>query len=313
MASLKHITLTGIDDRTDIRELVRLQELYPLVEFGVLLSWSLQGSERRYPSIQTVRAFNEAGLNLSAHICGSAARQFAQGDTAVLDHILGQIGTVRFKRMQLNLAGFPAERFVPLPTEYGSAKEIILQRTGVDELNLYRERLGDHPSVLLDASGGRGRETPIIPLKGPFKVGYAGGLGPDNVEAKLTFLLGRPEVGDFWIDMESGVRSLDWFDVTKAEEVLKKCHAVLLKNRYRPCYDTHNTFHEGGRKIHIMDGDTGQCLCGYKPWLYNEVNLDYPGSPYKNAPEYARQPDPDGNICKRCKEILEDKTMGRMS
>lgn len=237
MTSLKHITLTGIDDRTDIRELVRLQELYPLVEFGVLLSWSLQGNERRYPSIQTVRAFNEAGLNLSAHICGSAARQFAQGDTTILDHILGQIGTVRFKRMQLNLAGFPAERFVPLPTEYGSAKEIILQRMGVDELNHYRERLSDHPSVLLDASGGRGRETPIVPLRGPFKVGYAGGLGPDNVEEKLSFLLGRPEVGDFWIDMESGVRSFDWFDVTKAEEVLKKCNAALLKNKYRRCHE----------------------------------------------------------------------------
>ena len=50
MPDFKHITLTGIDDRTDIKELVRLQKRYPLVEFGVLLSWSQQGSERRYPS-----------------------------------------------------------------------------------------------------------------------------------------------------------------------------------------------------------------------------------------------------------------------
>lgn len=63
MPDLKHITLTGIDDKTDIKELVRLQKQYPLVEFGVLLSWSRQGSERRYPSFQTIKAFNEVNLD----------------------------------------------------------------------------------------------------------------------------------------------------------------------------------------------------------------------------------------------------------
>ena len=307
MADLKHITLTGIDDKTDIKELVRLQKQYPLVEFGVLLSWSRQGSERRYPSFQTIKAFNEAGLRLSAHVCGSAARQFAQGETDLLDYLFDQIGTVRFHRMQLNLAGFPAEKFVPLPTEYGCIKEIILQRLDADEFDLLRERLGDHPSVLLDASGGRGRETPIVPLKGPFKVGYAGGFGPDNVDGKLTFLLDRPEIGEFWIDMESGVRSFDWFDTAKAEAVLKKCYAVLLRNNIYPVFDTHNTFCEGGRKMHLMNWETGRCLCGYKPGFFNEVNLDHPESPYKSTLEYVSQPDPDRNLCLRCKEIFVNR------
>lgn len=307
MPDFKHITLTGIDDKTDIKELVRLQKQYPLVEFGVLLSWSQQGSERRYPSFQTIKTFNEAGLNLSAHVCGSAARQFAQGETALLDHLFDQIGTVRFRRMQLNVAGFPAEKFAPLPTEYGSVKEIILQRINADEFDLFRERLGDHPSVLLDASGGRGRESAIVPLEGPFKVGYAGGFGPDNVEEKLSFLLGRPEVGKFWIDMEGRIRSFDWFDTAKAEAVLKKCYKVLLENNVYPVYDTHNTFYEGGRKIHLMNEETGRCLCGYEPAFFNEVNLGHPDSPYKSTLEYVAQPDPDGNLCLRCKEIFVNR------
>ncbi len=52
---LKHITFTGIDDRTDIAALQDIQRRYPYVEFGVLLSWSRQGSERRYPSFRTIR------------------------------------------------------------------------------------------------------------------------------------------------------------------------------------------------------------------------------------------------------------------
>ena len=232
MANLKHITLTGIDDRTDIKELVRLQKQYPLAEFGVLLSWSRQGSERRYPSYQTIAKFCRADLNLSAHVCGLTAFEFARGRTEVLRNILDEIGrdSVSFQRIQLNLAGFPAEQFTQLPTAWGSVTEIILQRLSIDEYEQYRHRIGDHPSILLDASGGCGKESPLITLEGPYKVGYAGGFGPDNVQEKLSALLKDPKVSDFWIDMESGVRSFDWFDTEKAEEVLRKSYSILKEN-----------------------------------------------------------------------------------
>lgn len=311
MADLKHITLTGIDDRTDIKELSRLQKQYPLAEFGVLLSWSRQGSEKRYPSFQTIGKFCRAGINLSAHVCGSAAREFAKGNDSILRHLFDQIGrdSVSFQRMQLNLAGFPAEGFAKLPTALGNAAEIILQRLSIDEYELYRERLGDHPSVLLDASGGCGRESPLVTCGGPCKVGYAGGFGPDNVEEKLSALLRDPRVGDFWIDMESKVRTYDWFDTVKAEEVLKKCYAVLLENNVYPVYDTHNTFYEGGRKIHLMNEETGRCLCGYEPCFFNEVYLDNPYLPYRTTLDYITQPDPDGNLCTTCKRIYVNKIL----
>jgi hypothetical protein len=68
-----------------------------------------------------------------------------------------------------------------------------------------------------------------------------------------------------------------------------------------PVYDTHGTFAEGGHKIHLMDDNTKRCLCGYRAWLHNEVDMTY----WKdNVLLYISQPDPDGNLCKRCKEIF---------
>lgn len=73
--------------------------------------------------------------------------------------------------------------------------------------------------------------------------------------------------------------------------------------RYYPVSDTHNTFAEGGRKIHIKDSVTGRCLCGYEPSWANEV---YFAQDWPTMVDYILQPDPDGNICKRCKNILID-------
>ena len=73
-----------------------------------------------------------------------------------------------------------------------------------------------------------------------------------------------------------------------------------------PIFDSHNLYSEGyGRKIHILNCNTGRCLCGYEPLCYDEVRLD--GRPFNNIVEYVAQSDPDKNICQRCKNILIDK------
>ena len=53
-----------------------------------------------------------------------------------------------------------------------------------------------------------------------------------------------------------------------------------------------------------MNEETDRCLCGYEPAFFDEVNLGHPKSPYKSTLEYVAQPDPDGNLCLRCKEIF---------
>ena len=88
-------------------------------------------------------------------------------------------------------------------------------------------KIDKHITALLDASGGEGINTPLEPLNLPHKIGYAGGFNADNVADKLTFLLTSERVGDFWIDMESGVRTDDWFDLNKVVKVLEICDDVI--------------------------------------------------------------------------------------
>lgn len=72
------------------------------------------------------------------------------------------------------------------------------------------------------------------------------------------------------------------------------------------CYNTHNTYYEGGNKIHIMNEETGRCICGYDPGLYQEIDLETEHAAFVDHSliKYVSQPDPDGNICERCKNIL---------
>ena len=57
--------------------------------------------------------------------------------------------------------------------------------------------------------------------------GYAGGLSAENVEKVIEDLL-IVNNSDFWIDMESSVRTNDRFDTKKCEEVLKICKKFVL-------------------------------------------------------------------------------------
>ena len=81
--------------------------------------------------------------------------------------------------------------------------------------------------MLLDASGGLGIDTPIVLYPSNGKIGYAGGINEGNVATKLEYLLRNVRTGDFWIDMESGVRTDDWFDLDKVRRVLAICTEVI--------------------------------------------------------------------------------------
>lgn len=50
---------------------------------------------------------------------------------------------------------------------------------------------------------------------------------PDNVGEKLHYLMSEPMAQNFWIDMESGVRTDDEFDIDKVLKVLCICKEVM--------------------------------------------------------------------------------------
>jgi hypothetical protein len=239
---LQHITFTGIDAKTDIKALTEIQREFPIAEFGVLTSYHWNENGNRYLDPALVKNLRGQGLNLALHICGSAAHDAALGKWEYIDETIfapsAPVGIELFKRVQLNLA----ERkdnpdYCWIPLIFG--QELIVQQRAELELPLFENTLKkwkakpfphrDTISALLDSSGGRGIDTPLKVWPSSGKIGYAGGFNPDNVEEKLSFLMNHVTQGMFWIDMESGVRTDDWFDIDKVYKVLQICKPIIEK------------------------------------------------------------------------------------
>lgn len=222
---LQHITFTGIDGKTDINALAAIQSEFPIAEFGVLTSYHWNENGNRYLNPQFIPNLNGSKLNLSLHLCGSMAHDAAEGLwNKVNHHVLNNLRL--FKRVQLNVAERTDNPSRMASTPFTHTELIIQQKSG--NTKLYEDSIWiGMVSVLLDDSGGRGIDTQIEvrPIIG--KVGYAGGISPDNVADKLSYLLQHDKVGDFWIDMESGVRTDDWFDIDKVYKVLQTCKPII--------------------------------------------------------------------------------------
>lgn len=225
------VTFTGVDTRTDLGRLQLLQDRYPLAEFGILISASRQGKENRYPEKEFLKelCYLSHG-NLALHVCGSLARNALQTDFKEIVEAIGGWPITSFDRIQLNglseINGFqPVRALAP-----GLVEEIIIQQNPSRPLLTGNEILVCNAKVsyLYDGSGGLGKETPFRPLvvkrhnEHETRVGYAGGINPDNVIEKWHEAMQATMHNDLWIDMESGIRTDDWFDLDKVEAVLKK-------------------------------------------------------------------------------------------
>jgi len=221
---LTRVTITGADDEVLHGDLVALWNMYPFVEWGILFSESRTGTPR-YPSKDWVEMLcalaRVSGMRLSAHFCGSLSRKLLAGAEEPLMAI-----PARFARAQVN--GFEKENlaFMSLLRDCPGV-EWILQAGTRETLASACFVAGSVPgvSVLWDASGGRGvpidQSQMVVDWvqRRSFPMGYAGGISPENVEDVLRML--APIQADYWIDMESGVRTNDRFTGWKALKVLE--------------------------------------------------------------------------------------------
>lgn len=240
---LRHITFTGIDAHTDLQELHDIQMRYPIAEFGVLTSYHWFENGNRYLDPYLIDTqLGGRSLKLALHVCGRAACDAALGWWNMIEKMTwGNLNL--FHRVQLNIANRTDSPAAITKCPKKSGLEIIIQQRDAQHLQVYeatfekfRHRTcSDYCpfSVLLDASGGQGIDTPITiapPFTAP-KIGYAGGINPDNVADKLTYLFENVHTGEFWIDMESGVRTNDWFDLGKVRQVLEICQPIIDKHK----------------------------------------------------------------------------------
>lgn len=227
---LKYVTLTGIDESVDPKDILRLSEKYPFVEWAILFSAQKSGMASRYPSISWVEKFlhevKDTAIHLSAHLCGQWVSQtLEQGFDWVRD-CFPFWGC--FKRNQLNLG----KRQVVLTPAFVNSVGVYAQTIlggHVDKFGLPNSVYGPGMALcpLFDTSGGKGLATKTWPKPIPQVLcGYAGGLGPDNISQQLVAIEAAVGDAEIWIDMESSLRTEEKFDIAKAELVL---NAVALE------------------------------------------------------------------------------------
>jgi hypothetical protein len=229
---LRYVTLTGADDKTDPLAMRELSEKYKFVEWAILFSQAKAGVSR-YPSLdwleKSLPYFYQ--MNMSAHLCGKWVDDANKGRITFLDD---DDMADAFGRLQLNMAKDKLLKVLNWETKLWDCaleKPIILggpyQKYKIKiPTDTFMQR---GVSPLFDCSGGRGilaAEWPAPALDEygkPLFCGYAGGLGPDNIEeelAKIEAVVGDAEI---WVDMESKIRNdKDEFDLEKCEQVLTR-------------------------------------------------------------------------------------------
>lgn len=243
---LEVITFTGADDATDPSELIRFSKEFPFVEWGILVG--SRDQVPRMPSRHWIETFlNERAkathrVRISLHVCGRPLREIAEGHSSLFERY-GDLSD--FERVQLNWHGDrQGDIGARIATAFLGMKwigesvwmpELIFQGDETNAgagLHCAAQAAGYQVSMLFDTSHGAGEVPGCWPIgHRSIKCGWAGGLGPDNIEHEHDRIRGswcsyEGARLPYWLDMESKVRREPLFDLGKCIEV-----AELMKSK----------------------------------------------------------------------------------
>lgn len=241
---LNLVSFTGADNNTNVDELAKFVEGYegsPIAVELALLYFPEKEGEARNPDAKQREAILNAipKKNLAAHLCGKQIfDQLLAEDEAVIAELQ------RYNRIQLNINArkrifTPKEVFTVYANLWKREIPMILQfnedsRDDVEHFAYHPAVFGSagRPMILFDASRGKGVAPAEFPRALPaLHCGYAGGLNPTNitdVNVKLrewydahnaVYFVGG-EGRPYWLDMESGVRTNNEFDLDLCRKVM---------------------------------------------------------------------------------------------
>ena len=258
--NIRTVTVTGADNSTLYSEMLRISQMYPFVEWGILFSLKRQG-ECRYPSINWIKGLIEfidanpsVKFNLSAHFCGEYTKEMISEASAnkIYSNVMSELKTFGdyFDRVQLNFNASKntiPELFYELfydvigekNNNRSSENAFILQSNEPNKIVCDRiiEMGLSNINFLYDSSGGRGvvNDNWLPPTKNHF-TGYAGGLTPENISEQLIKIESVAGDTEIWLDAESGLRSTrevdgyNYLDMHKVQVFLNKIAAKRNEN-----------------------------------------------------------------------------------
>ena len=228
---LEILTFTGVDGATSFPRLAELSELYPKIEFGVLVGSRTERYAEHgiFPSLYVIDDLREYAtahnISVAVHLCGEWARSVMQPTAKITSSNIFWL-CEGFKRVQVNLHGdeLSNERVGALPeaiinlAEAVSCERVILQhRTEWGDVPLHHDAV----EYLFDRSEGAGRaaffEWPDPSTDLP-RMGYAGGIGPDTIRQAMDFVDCYSDAR-LWLDMEGNIRCNGLLDLDAVEKV----------------------------------------------------------------------------------------------
>jgi len=207
------ISFVGVDLNTDLDELKKISDRWPgKTMWGILYheSPSSRKYPNRYPPLSVTRDLFDKKVQIAAHLCGQTVKGFT-------DQRGSRIPFLAYDLIQLNALQYDMGAVISSANVYKIP--IVLQHRS-STLPETASDLENKIIYLHDKSGGKGivssANSRPESLSPSWLIGYSGGITPENA-AQVN-----EEVPDgfYYLDMESGVRTEDWFD-------LKKCRAVM--------------------------------------------------------------------------------------
>lgn len=212
------ITLTGVDERTDLDALSKILPFSNIhIEFGILYTWNTE-KRNRYPCRSSIVRILEQlqGNKLSLHVCGRKAKEkLINYDLTDMTHLV--------QRIQVNghIWYDDALKICELYSNHTIITQYNNQSIGLLELD------APNHALLIDSSGGRGISPEHWDRPNTIKsVGFAGGLGPDNIQDELLRIK-KVAIGDWWVDMEGKLRDEnDWFDINKVNQIISLINLI---------------------------------------------------------------------------------------
>ena len=271
---LRKLGFCGVDDSISPKLLGLISNSYPFVEFGVLFRPDREG-QPRYASQEWIKELSKVvsssssssssqhrAMELAAHLCGQRVNDLLVNNDTNRE-FLSSLNSMGFHRVQINATAVNGVDTSNLSDQVTIATvatsitnhpelEFILQQNdetkplwqGLLDLESFhgKGKLASNVVMLVDESKGTGvlaSSWPTPPKN--YDIGYAGGIGPDNVRQVLNDIITVANGRDIWIDMESSLRTKtidkdgntenDVFDIEKCFKCIEiVCHLGLYEH-----------------------------------------------------------------------------------
>lgn len=246
--NIEKITCSDMREYNEIDDIINLGKRYPMAEFAIQAHPSkFSAYMPRYVWFDTLmHAASVNDINLAMHVNSDWRTEICRGNIPYEIKRMWDMrrpnGNPIIGRVQVNINGgqdsfrFYADKVADIIRAYPDI-EFVFQYTPRQRRRVKKlDATATEFSLLFDASGGQGKlpKKWRAPVMDNHKMGYSGGLGPDNVFENLDKInLVVPANTNIWIDAEGKLKNPDTkqFDPSRAELYIK--NALRWMSRHR--------------------------------------------------------------------------------